>query len=154
MSSTRQFLPMLPVSRPVEEGWKCKQSGDCCSKLPELSMTKQEAAHLVAVAPPEIYLEFRPSPNPAEANFVLMKAGPCPLFVFNGCLVYKDRPYNCRRFACMRPDPKTEVFELDSQGRCVNMWDRFKTSRQARRMLVHIQAKAQRWARKWGWEVD
>lgn len=150
MPSTQQFLPMLPAPRPVEEGWKCKQSGDCCTKAPEISMTKQEAAHLVAVAPAEITLQFRPDPN--DSKFVIMKTGPCPLFVFNGCLVYKDRPYNCRRFACMRPDPKTEPFELDSQGRCANMWDRFKTSRVARRTLIHIQSKAQRWARKMGWE--
>jgi hypothetical protein len=115
-------------------------------------MTKQEAARLVLVAPSEIQLEFRP--NPQDETFVFMKAGPCPLFVFQGCLVYKDRPYNCRRFACMRPDPKTEPFEVDSQGRCRNMWDRFHTSRQARRALIHIQQKAQRWARKMGWKEE
>jgi Fe-S-cluster containining protein len=111
--SIRQFLPMLPAPRPIEAEWKCKRSGDCCTKPLEVIMTKEEAAVLVHAAPPQIVMHFRPIEG-SEGRYVALKAQPCPLFVFNGCLVYNSRPYNCRRFGCMRPDPKTEPFEIDS----------------------------------------
>lgn len=137
-------LPMLPESRPVDPNWKCQHSGDCCEKVPEVVMTTQEAKHLVLHAPPTITLHFRPTD---EANFVAMKAGPCPLHIFNRCIVYEHRPYNCRRFGCMRPDVKAEPFEIDGS----NLHDRTMTSRPARRLAIKIQRKAQHWARKMGW---
>jgi Fe-S-cluster containining protein len=82
-------------------------------------------------------------------GFVALKAKPCPLYVFKTCLVYEHRPYNCRRFACMRPDPKTEPFEADGG----NLMARVKTSRVARRMAQTFQRRAQRWAVKHGWKV-
>jgi Fe-S-cluster containining protein len=108
-------------------------------------MTKEEAAVLTHAAPSSIRLQFRPIEDK-----VGLKAGPCPLFAFNTCLVYKVRPYNCRRFACMRPDVKAEPFELDGG----NLLARVKTSRVARRLAVQIQRKAQRWARTHGWQAD
>lgn len=107
-------------------------------------MTKLEAAELVHYAPPTVSLQFRP----VDDTFVAMKAGPCPLYIFKTCIVYEHRPYNCRRFACMRPDVKAEPFEVSG----ANMMDRVKTSRVARRMAEKIQRHAQRWARKYGWK--
>lgn len=138
-----QTLPMLPPALPVDPHWRCQKSGECCTLPQEVVMTKQEAAVLVHHAPPEIKLQFRP----VDDRFVAMKAQPCPLFVFNSCQAYAHRPYNCRRFACMRPDVKAEPFEASG----ANMMDRVKTSRTARRLAEHIQHKAQRWARKYGW---
>lgn len=134
---------MLPVYRPVDPAWTCQRSGDCCTIPGEVVMTKTEATRLVFHAPPTIKLEFRP----VDDQFVAMKAGPCPLYVFKTCLVYDNRPYNCRRFACMRPDVNAEPFEADGS----NLMDRVKTSRVARRMAEQFQRKAQRWARKMGW---
>lgn len=138
-------------ARAVEERWTCKRSGGCCTIPKEVVMTKEEAAVLVHHAPPEITMQFRPL---EQEGFVAMKAGPCPLFVFNGCLAYEHRPFNCRRFACLRPDPKTEPFEEMPNGNCLNAIIRYHTSRPARRMLEHIQHKAQRWAAKHGWKVS
>lgn len=135
---------MLPASRPVDPEWKCQRAGDCCTKPAEVVMTHQEAAVLVHEAPPTITLQFRP----VDERFVAMKAGPCPLFVFNGCLVYSHRPYNCRRFACMRPDPKAEKWDDR------NMEVRVKTSRVARRMAERIQRKSQGWAQRHGWPTQ
>ena len=137
------MLPMLPTPRPVEEQWKCKRSGDCCTKPAEVVMTKREASILVLHAPPTIQMQFRQ----IDDKFVALKAAPCPLYVFGSCLVYAVRPYNCRRFACMRPDPKTEPFEVNDG----NWKDRLLTSRSARRQLMNIQRKAQRWADRMGW---
>lgn len=106
-------------------------------------MTKEEAAAIVHAAPKEIAMHFRD----AGDGFVALKAQPCPLYAFKGCLVYSVRPYNCRRFGCMRPDVKAEPFEADG----ANMMDRVKTSRVARRLAEQLQHKAQRWARKMGW---
>jgi Fe-S-cluster containining protein len=139
------FHRRAPISGtlPVDKAWKCQQSGDCCTKPAEVVMTKQEAAVLVHHAPKEIAMQFRP----VDDKFVALKAQPCPLFAFGGCLVYHYRPYNCRRFACMRPDPKTEPF--DATG--ANMMRRVEQSRDARRLAQRIQAKAQGWAQKYGW---
>lgn len=104
-------------------------------------MTKQEAAVLVHNAPPEIVMQFRP----VDEKFVALKAQPCPLYAFKQCLVYAVRPFNCRRFACMRPDVQAEPW--DGQ----NMEARVKVSRLARRLAEKIQRKAQRWARSQGW---
>lgn len=85
---------------------------------------------------------------------VALKAKPCPFFLFKECTVYESRPYNCRRFACMRPDPKTEPFQLNEADECVNFWERMAVSREVRRLAVLIQRKAQRWARAHGWTDD
>lgn len=98
---------------------------------------------LVLHAPKEIEMHFRP----VDEKFVALKAKPCPLFVFQTCLVYEHRPFNCRRFGCMRPDVKAEPFEASG----ANMMDRVKTSRVARRLAETMQRKAQRWAVKHGW---
>lgn len=109
-------------------------------------MTKEEATVLVHHAPPTISLIFRPM----DHEFVAMKAAPCPLFVFKSCLVYEHRPFNCRRFGCMRPDVKAEPFEVSGD----NMMVRVKTSRIARRMAQRMQRKAQGWAQTHGWKVN
>lgn len=106
-------------------------------------MTEQEAAALVHAAPKEIVMNFRP----VDEKFVALKAKPCPLYAFNQCLVYDVRPYNCRRFACLRPDVKAEPFDMND----ANWRDRVETSRVARRMMERIQRKAQGWATKMGW---
>lgn len=106
-------------------------------------MTKAEAAVVVHHAPKEIQMHFRDIGD----GFVALKAKPCPLFAFESCLVYTHRPYNCRRFACMRPDVKAEPFEADGG----NLMARVQTSRVARRMAERIQRKAQGWAQAHGW---
>lgn len=108
-------------------------------------MTKEEAAVLVHAAPPEIVMHFRPT---NDVRLVALKAKPCPLYAFNTCLVYEHRPFNCRRFGCMRPDVKAEKW--DGQ----NMEVRTKTSRIARRMAEKLQRKAQRWAVRHGWPTS
>lgn len=109
-------------------------------------MTTQERMVLMQHIPQGIVTHWRDTDDP---KFVALKAGPCPLFVFNGCLVYHVRPYNCRRFGCMRPDVKAEPFEVNG----ANMMDRVKTSRVARRIAETMQRRAQRWARKHGWDA-
>jgi Fe-S-cluster containining protein len=130
-------------TRPVDPEWKCHRSGDCCTQPAEVVMTKQEAAVLVHHAPPTVAMSFRP----VDDKFVALKAQPCPLYAFQSCLVYDHRPYNCRRFACLRPDPKAEPFETNGG----NLFVRVRESRVARRMAERIQRHAQRWGAKYGW---
>lgn len=108
-------------------------------------MTKEEAAGIVHAAPKGITLHFRPVD---DGKFVALKAAPCPLYVFKTCLVYAVRPFNCRRFGCMRPDVKAEPYEVSG----ANMMDRVKTSRVALRMAQTMQRRAMRWARTHGWK--
>lgn len=114
-----------------------------------------EEARVVAVAAsvklPHVRLQFARGEN----GFIYMKARPCPLHVVgvdgeSSCGIYSSRPYNCRRFACMRPDPKTEPWEEDENG-CRNVLERLATSRVARRAAQLIQRRAQKWALKNGW---
>lgn len=144
------MLPMLPQTRPVDKDWSCQGSGDCCTIPKALVMTTSEAEALVHAAPREITMQFD---RTEEKGFVSLRVGPCPLFAFGKCLVYEMRPYNCRRFACMRPDPKTEVFEPTGELGCMNLEVRVKTSRVAYRLAQKIQRKAQRWAMTHGWAV-
>ena len=99
-----------------------------------------------------------------EEGFVELVARPCPFHEFiNGkstCTVHDVRPYQCRRFACLRPDPKTEPFQMApispflryGMVGCANLRDRLVKSRVARRMYEKIQRKAQRWGRAHGWK--
>lgn len=150
INSGGKRLPMLPASRPVDPQWKCQKSGECCTIPQELVMTKEEANTLVFHAPPTVTLQFRP----LHDNFVAMKVGPCPLYVFHTCIVYEHRPYQCRRFACMRPDTQSEPFEEGGPLGCKNLSDRVATSRVALRQAKHIQKKAQGWAQAHGWNVE
>lgn len=141
------MVPM-PQPRPVDPEWTCQGSGDCCTIPKEVIMTKEEAAVLVHHAPLEITLRFRP----IHSGFVALLTGPCPLYAFKRCLVYEHRPYQCRRFACLRPDPATEPFEESPEMTgCHNANVRYHTSRVARRLLEKIQRKAQRWGLRYRW---
>lgn len=153
-------LPLFirpPVSRPVDPEWKCHQSGDCCSLPAEVVMTRPERVEMLRHMPEDsrITTEWRDVEGEMVgglSKFVAMKAHPCPMFIFNSCVVYAHRPFNCRRFACMRPDPKTEPLELGGNGNgCLNAMDRYETSRVARRLMERIQRKAQGWAHRFGW---
>jgi Fe-S-cluster containining protein len=137
----------LPVvqSLPIDPHWKCQREGDCCTKPLEVVMTQLEAAAITHAASSDIKLQFRP----LDGAFVALKAAPCPLYWKGECTVYAVRPYNCRRFACLRPDPKAEPFEPDGG----NLLKRVQQSRVALRMAKRIQNRAQVWALKMGWTL-
>lgn len=156
MSTNPPSLPVNfyregPTPRPVDPHWKCQQSGECCSLPAEVVMTRQERSNILPIIPDGVLTIWRD----IDETFVALKAQPCPFFLFGECEVYEVRPYNCRRFACLRPDPKSEPFEFDNSAHkltgCKNADDRFYTSRVARRMLKQIQSKAQRWGARYGW---
>lgn len=114
-------------------------------------MTREERMALLPHVPDGVLTVWR-DVNPTH---VALKAHPCPFYLFKTCTVYEVRPYNCRRFGCMRPDPKTEPFEESPKGilGCANLGDRIRMSRVARRMGELMQRKAQRWARRHGWAI-
>lgn len=143
-------IPMLPDSRPVEAHWKCHQSGECCTQPYEVVMTREERTKLLPHIPQGVKSEWRE----VDDRFVGLKARPCPFYIFHTCQVYEVRPYNCRRFGCLRPNPKQEPFDLAPDGTCRNLLDRVKTSRIARRLAVTLQRRAQRWARQHGWTEE
>lgn len=77
-------------------------------------------------------------------------SGRCPLLTDEGrCSVYAARPYNCRRFACLR-EPG-EALEPGGPVGCANAERRLE-SRPHRRLLAQMQRDAQRWARAHGWD--
>jgi Fe-S-cluster containining protein len=154
----RKPIDIQPLEFPVDPNWKCQQDGACC-RIPEIAMTRSEAQVLqlqASVLPDRPHLSF--VEHPINAHFVLMQAGPCPFLGVgldgrSSCRVYSHRPYNCRRFQCLRPDVKTEPFIPDqSEFGCANTSQRLKKSRVARRMFALLQRKAMKWARNHGWQ--
>ncbi len=134
--------------------WKCDQTGDCCKAVSGVVMTKEEAETLGTALPKDKWLSlvWKPGPPSTTGTFVELVANPCPLLVDNRCSVHSVRPYACRRFACLRPDPANEPFEPDhGEFGCGNARDRITTDRNARRFMALTQRKAQRWARDHGW---
>lgn len=93
-----------------------------------------------SAAPSGLTLSFLPH---EDARFVRLQAGPCPLYQNGQCSIYESRPYQCRRFACMRDD-LSEPYD----------WRDRDLTRDQRRQLVVIQRHAQRWARSHGWEAE
>ena len=127
------------MTRPVSLPWKCQRSGDCCRVAGDVLMTTQERDLLLALRPGQDRAFRR-----RDDGWVLMTQ-PCVfLTVGNTCGVYEARPYNCRRYACFRPDVKAEPW---SAG-CLT--DRLSV-RAVRREYARMQRHAQRWASQRGW---
>lgn len=132
----------------VDPQWRCQKSGECCTKLEGITLTVEEAIALKLRAPEGIKLQFRPHPD--GGNFLIMKAGPCPFFAFNTCTVYEHRPYNCRRFGCMRPNVEEEEFYPDGS----NMDIRVDNDKDAAKLARWMQKRAQPWAAAHGWKPE
>lgn len=159
-------LPMAMPVFPIEEDWSCKRSGDCCKIPSHVVMTVQERDLLQAHADAHwslirlSMLRFEPTD---EENFVQLVAHPCPFLDETSgkpvCSVREIRPYNCRRFACLRPDPSSEPFRMGKLPdyvpypdlSVVNLRMRVVQSAKMRKLYALIQRKAQRWGRKMGW---
>lgn len=105
--------------------------------------------------------------EPSEtAGFVNLKARPCPLLTEDGgkpvCSIRESRPYACRRFMCLRPEPEKEPLQfvplnpllLYGNIGVINVRERLVHSRVARRMYKKNQRKAQRYARTHGWKEE
>lgn len=80
-----------------------------------------------------------------------MVHSPCRFLSGTTCTIYEHRPYNCRRFICLRPDPDDEPLETGGPLGCFNASERILLNRDARRFYAHHQRKAQRWADAHGW---
>src|SRR5689334_16210744 len=80
--------------------WECSRRGDCCRQAAVVVMTHAERAAIEQVSTRP--LSWLPH---ADARFVSLSAGPCPLLDDSGlCGVYAVRPLNCRRYMCGRQD--------------------------------------------------
>lgn len=126
--------------------WTCAQTGDCCT-VP-LVMTPEEASLLARPG-----VQFVPWDGGKVALVTPDGSARCPfLGADQRCTVYAVRPYNCRRFACLRKPG--EVLEPGGPLGCKNAERAVMTNREARRFMVVYQRKAQRWARTHGWTDD
>src|SRR6266436_5408299 len=100
---------------PVDPAWACRRCGESC-RLPEAVVMTLEEQVVVQAAADKVLTMGQLSKmvwEPSEtAGFVNLKARPCPLLTEDGgnpvCSIRESRPYSCRRFMCLRPDPKTE----------------------------------------------
>lgn len=77
---------------------------------------------------------------------VMLLGSPCP-FWDNGCTVYAQRPYNCRRFLCGREDGEP----FDPQPIPAKVLKVKKLRQQYARNQAHHQTT---WAKSHGWEDE
>lgn len=137
----------MAIKLEVQPQWQCQASGDCCRLPARVTMTFAERRELEAAARRGLAsrpLQFR---HHAESTMTDMVAKPCPFVTAdNRCNAYEVRPYNCRRFACLRPDVAAEPFD----ERMLPM--RLQALPLAREMYATIQRDAQPWARDHGWK--
>lgn len=132
--------------REIEVPWTCKRDGECCTSAPYVLMTHSERQEIERVSPAA--MTWQPDTHPA---LVRLMASPCPLYD-GGCTVYAVRPYNCRRFSCSRPDPKTEPFESGGPMGCYNLSERVDESLRFMNWYRGYQRRAQReWGDSHGW---
>lgn len=153
---------------PVEKGWRCKRSGDCCEQSTHVTMHEQERDAIYEYGEKHLTvgqlskLEWRRS---ADSGFVDLKGSPCPLLDKSSgkpvCTVHPVRPYNCRRFGCMRPDPSVEplrmaphsdVLQFGNIG-CSNLRLRLVQSTKVVKEYDRLQAKGRNWATQHGWKA-
>lgn len=165
MAPIDRRLGLLP-HYPIEDNWSCKRSGDCCKIPSHVGMTTQERDLLLEWARANWtikQLNTLTFEETADERFVELVAKPCPFLDESSgkpiCSVRPIRPYNCRRFGCLRPDPSSEPFRLGKLPDFVpypnlanvNMRMRIIQSAKMRKLYALLQRKAQRWGRKVGW---
>jgi Fe-S-cluster containining protein len=155
--------PPAVVVRPVVEDWVCQRSGDCCRAVDLVVMTFEEQQVVMRYAEQHLtigQLNRVTFSHHRDPRFVELNAGPCPFLEGrNQCLVHPVRPYNCRRFGCLRPDVEAEPLVMAPLSRflkfgsigCSNLRERLVQSRIARRAYALLQRKGQRWALAHGW---
>ena len=152
------------TNRPIPLPWSCQRSGDCCSSVSQIVMTREEAE--IVRAHTAIPLTFY---THLDRRFVYLTGKPCPLLDYETdvrghrgpavCTVHAVRPYNCRRFGCFRPDVRSEPYEPETVDLpllrlgCANLSDRL-ANRGVRRAYALMQRKAARWALTHGWSQD
>ena len=82
----------------------------------------------------------------------LLKGTPCPMLDENKrCRVYDVRPYNCRRFQCLRVAGEDYIPSDDAHLGCANLYVRLTQSRSARNQYRRNQRHHQPWALAHGW---
>lgn len=111
-------------------------------------MTSQEWAAIQGVAPDAT----APVAHP-DGRFVQYE-GPCPLLAEDKtCSVYAVRPYQCRRFMCLRHDTSEPPIFGGPVG-CYNALAAMRTDREALKFYRHNQRRAQVWAVAHGWSPE
>lgn len=137
--------------REIAHPWRCQREGDCCL-VRQLVVTRDEVAAMQAADPQPLNVE------PHERGFlrIVMPAGRCVYLKreLDGqatCGIYEARPFQCRRFMCLRPDPKTEPWEGSGPLGCRNLSDRLAESRYAMTFYESNQRRAGKWALAHGW---
>lgn len=119
--------------------WHCRRCGECCTRVSLVTMTVEEAEVLVEQ---DRMIHLEPGPEP---GFVRMRARPCPFYRPSvGCLVYQERPYNCRRYLCGRTSSAEPFEDMPIPWTVLE-------SRDLRRQYAREQRRAQRWADGHGW---
>jgi Fe-S-cluster containining protein len=141
------------MKRLVVLPWRCQRSGDCCRAVPVVTMSRGERVVLERLADRATRpLEWVGHHDPA---FTQLVAAPCPFLQGNDCAVHAERPMNCRRFGCYRPDVAAEPYEDGPLPfGCANLADRIAQSKAVRADYAARQAEAQVWGWTHGWPTD
>jgi Fe-S-cluster containining protein len=139
--------------REIATKWQCARTGDCCLAA-EVVVTWAEL-RAMREARPEVQPHVAAHPDARFAR--VLTPGGCPYLEreIDGtatCSIHASRPYNCRRFQCLRPDPATEPYETGGHLGCRNLSDRLDQSQHALHFYAANQRRAAVWARAHGWD--
>lgn len=135
--------------------WTCAADGECCRQVGAVVMTLAESAVLRRAAPPGVVLQMDGLGDGRRVQLRPTDTGACPLLGGDGrCTVHPVRPYNCRRFACLRHDKTTEPLVVGGPMGCINTEYAVRTNPEARVFYAAYQRTAQRWGRAMGWTED
>ena len=132
--------------------WTCRRSGDCCLEVRVISLTPAER-DVLAQARPDVALDVVPQKDTRFLTWSVPKG--CP-FLSRGldglatCTVHEIRPYNCRRFLCLRDEG--EPYRSGGPMGCKNLSERIDRNVHAMEFYRTHQRYAQRdWADSHGW---
>jgi len=110
-------------------------------------MTHDEAD--VVLAATTVAVGWVPHPEGFVGMVALDGSTACPLLTTGGkCSIHASRPYNCRRFLCLRDEG--EALVTGGPFGCANT-EPHLASRPHRRLYERNQRTAQVWARAHGW---
>jgi Fe-S-cluster containining protein len=132
--------------------WACSRDGKCCTEPRFVVMTWAERREIEAAAThlPRRALQWRAGDRP---SLTMLVTRPCPLYDAEkkGCTVYDVRPFNCRRFGCMRDDVTRETFTDQSSVILFRRRPDEQAIAATLRGLERLEADARPWALAHGW---
>ena len=130
--------------------WTCHRTGDCCLEARSITITPEEKVALEGAT--SVPIDTVPHEDPRFLSWLMPNGCPMLARELDGtatCTVHAMRPYQCRRFMCLREDG--EPYRAGGPLGCRNLTERLQGNRHAVAFYASSQRRAQGWAKAHGW---